>query len=329
MDKKQLQSYKRKKALQAIPRRVKQLILAVTFGVTAGAVHAQAEQPNEKQKEKIEQTTLSTYDAYKLDHLADTRAPFIHVLNNMMQERVEKMQPAERADRRFGKYYTANRKKMLQNIFGTVPLACLRYYCAFAAFNTIKDAAVESGCPEYATTIDRLLSNMNSCTQIIKDLNTACSDLKINNPKGLTISQRLERDAADSNVGAGVYACIVRSTGNTRSGLHFKLCIAQVDDKGQPLRDPETNGILCTEYSFNRSSAETKSNAQTVPVAMFNLTDIADRSNEIPFLQAYLVQKQQFNNYMAASTQKFNEDAKRHTPKIPPLQFKEIDTKIY
>lgn len=329
MDKQQLQSYKRKKALKAIPRRIKQLILAVTFGLTAQAVHAQAEHFNEQQKEKIEQTTLSTYDAFKLDHLANTRTPFMHVLNNMMQERVEKMQPAERADRRLGKYYTANRKKMLQKIFGTVPLACLRYYCAFAAFNTIKDAAVKAGCPEYAATIDKLLSNMNSCTQIIKDLNNACSELKINNPKGLTVSQRLEHDAADNKVGAGVYACIVRSTGNTRSGLHFKLCVAQVDDKGQPLRDSETNGILCTEYSFNSSSAETTSNARTVPVAMYNLTDIADRSNELPFLQAYLAQRQQFNNYIVESTAKLNEEAKKLTPKIPPLQIKEIDTKIY
>jgi len=328
MDKKQLQSYKLNKALQAIPRRIRQIILAVTFGLTSQTVQAQSEHPTDQNKDTIEKV-ISTYDEYKLNHLAVIRAPFMHILDNMLQERVEKMQPAERADRRFGKYYTTNRKKALTNIFGSVPAACLRFYCAFAAFNTIKDAAIKSGCPEYAESVDKLLSNMNSCPQIIKDLNAACQELRINNPKGLTISQRMERDAADNKIGAGVYACIVRSSGNTRSGLHFKLFVTQVDDKGQPLRDPKTNGILCTEYSFNKSSAETACNVNTVPVAIYNFTDIADKSNEVPFLQAYLEQRQQFNKYMAESVDKLNEDAKRLAPKIPALQIREITTKIY
>ncbi|MBO6280930.1 MAG: hypothetical protein J6N49_00215 [Alphaproteobacteria bacterium] len=328
MDKKQLQEYKQQKAFRAIPQRIKQIILAVTIGLTTHTAHAQSEQTSDQKTDTIEKV-ISTYDEYKQHHLAETRAPFMHILDNMLQERVQKMQPAERADRRFGKYCTSNRRKALQNIFGSVPTACLRFYCAFAAFNTIKDAAIKSGCPEYARTVDKLLSNMNSCPQIIKDLNAACKDLHINNPKGLTVSQRMERDAADNRIGAGVYACIVRSTGNTRSGLHFKLCVAQVDDNGQPVRDPETKGILCTEYSFNRSSAETTSNAQSVPVAMYNLTDIADKSNEIPFLQEYFAHKQQFNKYIAESTEKINAAAKRNIPKIPTLQIREIDTKIY
>lgn len=329
MNKKQLQDYKRKKAFRAIPRRIKQIILAAVFGISAHAIHAQPEKITEKKQDTIEQVTVSTYQTYKESHLTDIRAPFMHTLNNMLQERVEKMKPAERADRRLGKYYTFNRKKALQDIFGAVPTVCLRYYCAFAAFNTIKDAAIKCGCKEYAESVDKFLSNMNSCPAIIKDLTNACQKLQIDNPRGLTISERLERDAADNNIGAGVYACIVRSQGNTRSGLHFKLCVVHVDDKGQPLRDEKTNGILFTEYSFNTSSAETSSNSRTVPVDMFNFADISDKNYEIHYLKAYLQQKQQFNQVIAENSRQTEEANKKIMANNPALNIKMTDTRIY
>ncbi|MCQ2735189.1 MAG: hypothetical protein MJ212_04510 [Alphaproteobacteria bacterium] len=250
--------------------------LITTSLIVTGALGIKGQ--TEDIQDQVSQTVTTTYDAFKND-MINNRVSFLQTLDSLARERVDVMSRAEKS---------RNVRNALNQIFGkeNVPAACYRYYCGFAGFNTIRDAAEATGHPEIVEFLNSTLTNQNYCPSIISDLDAACRKLKVDNPKGLTAAQYIEKDLADERVGIGVYACVIPSSRNSSSGKHFIFIAPALNQNGEVMRDEKGRAILW-EYSFN-SNHVSMITGNFKPLAMTNLNQVSEKRKEVDLLMAWM-----------------------------------------
>ncbi|MCQ2735191.1 MAG: hypothetical protein MJ212_04520, partial [Alphaproteobacteria bacterium] len=244
--------------------------LITTTLIVAGAFSVKGQ--NKADTEQPEEAIKTTYVAYKND-MMNRRVFFLKILDALTRKRVELLQKAEK---------NRNLYTTLNTIFDKKAPAL---YCGFAGFNTIRDAAETAGLWEVVGFI-KGLTNQNYCPTIKKDLEKAYKKLKIDNPKGLTVSQRIEKDLKDERCGMGVYACVVYGPRNRNSRQHFVFIAPALDANGKVMRDKKGRVILW-EYSFN-SNHVSMITGNFKPLAMANLNQISEEGNAVDLLSNWI-----------------------------------------
>ncbi len=267
---------------------------------------------------QVSQAVTTTYDAFKND-MINNRVSFLQTLDSLARERVGVMSRAEKS---------RNVRNALNQIFGkgNVPAACYRYYCGFAGFNTIRDAAEATGHSEIVEFLNSTLTNQNYCPSIISDLDAACRKLKVDNPKGLTVAQYIEKDLADERAGMGVYACVITSSRNSSSGQHFMFIAPALDKNGDVVRDEKTNAVLCNVYSFNSSRVDLKSDYKLRPLSFVNLNQVSERRNEVNLMTAWMEMNK---DKIYSPIHEEGKLAKVERVKAPSSIYKPIDDRVY